>query len=525
MFDSNDLTQIIVFGDSLSDSGNSFALTLGAIPPPPYYLGRFSNGLVAVEYLAEDLELTLDPYYDDGAGNNFAVGGARTGTGNSINDDIAPLLPDVTLPGLADQIDAFTSSNSDNVDPDALYLVWAGANDFLDYLGGSVASDPAELVERGITNIVDSVSKLADLGAQNLIVSNLPSLGRLPSNFEFQGEATAITKAFNGGLSLALDNFEAASSNAEIIEVDLFTELEAIAANPEQFGFSNVTDPLLFSGQLPTEPNTETGFFFWDAFHPTTEAHALLADVIAQTISGEIPQPTFNEISGTAERDFLLGTQEQDNIDGLDGSDLIFGWNSSDRLEGGAGDDWLLGNKGNDLLDGGENSDFVWGGSGEDLLFGSNGNDMLLGAAGKDIIIGGSDRDYLWGGSNGDYLLGGDSKDKIWGNLGNDTLNGGDGNDLLRGGRGKDLIDGGAGNDTLYGNAGADIFELTPGFGTDYISDFEADSDSLMLSGELNFGDLSFAEDKIFVAATDETLAVLTGFDTTTLTESDFNVV
>jgi phospholipase/lecithinase/hemolysin len=38
MSDVRDITQIIVFGDSLSDTGNSFALTLGAIPPDPPYI-------------------------------------------------------------------------------------------------------------------------------------------------------------------------------------------------------------------------------------------------------------------------------------------------------------------------------------------------------------------------------------------------------------------------------------------------------------------------------------------------------
>ncbi|MDJ0574531.1 MAG: SGNH/GDSL hydrolase family protein [Xenococcaceae cyanobacterium MO_234.B1] len=526
MLNLNNITQIVVFGDSLSDSGNSFTLTGGIIPPdPPYDSGRFSNGPVALEYLAEDLELTLDLYYDDEEGNNFAVGGARTGTGNSNNDDIAPLLPDVTLPGLANQIDVFASSiDAGNADPDALYVVWAGPNDFLDYLGGSILADPAVLIEQGFTNLVDSVTRLTDLGAKNLVVPNMPSLGRLPFSAEFQGEATAISIAFNGGLSLALDNLElvAAPAEAQVIEVDLFSTTEAIAANPEEFGLSNVTDPLLLSG---LDPTVTTGFFFWDIFHPTTEGHALFADTISQTISGEIPQLTFNEIVGTAERDFLFGTQAKDNIDGLAGNDLIVGWNGDDRIEGWAGDDGLWGNQGNDILNGGEDRDYVRGGAGDDLLFGDNGNDRLLGNTGKDILIGGSDRDYLWGGSDEDYLLGGDGNDKLWGNLGNDTLNGGSDNDIVRGNQGDDLIDGGAGNDTITGGVGADIFKLTLDFGTDRITDFQAGIDRIMLSGGLTFRDLSFSEGNIFVTATDETLAILSGFDTTTLTESDFVAV
>ncbi|MDJ0569886.1 MAG: SGNH/GDSL hydrolase family protein [Pleurocapsa sp. MO_192.B19] len=525
MLNSNNYTQIFIFGDSLSDSGNSFALTFGAIPPdPPYVSGRFSNGSVAVEYLAEDLGLTLDPYDDNGIGNNFAVGGAKTGTGNSNNDDIALFLPEVTLPGLSEQIDKYQESlGDDRADPDALYVVWAGPNDFLDYLGGGVPADPADLIENGVDNNVRNVTRLTDLGAENIVVPNMPSLGRLPFSIEFQDEATAITIAYNGGLSLALDNLdlEDQSTSMQITEVDLFTANETIAINPEQFGLSNVTDPLLLSGLDLAET---TGFFFWDIFHPTTEAHALFADTISQTINGEISQPQFNDLVGTGDRDLIFATQESDNIDGLTGDDLVLGRNGDDRLEGWAGKDLLIGARGNDLIDGGDDRDYIEGGVGEDLLFGGQGDDYVRGNQGQDILIGGDDRDYLWGGSNQDYVLGGNGEDLLWGNQGNDILNGGGGNDLVRGNNGDDLIDGGIGDDILFGNAGADIFELTPNFGTDTIADFHLGSDRLMLSGGLSFDDLSFSNYSISITATEETLAILSGVDTSTLTESNFVV-
>ena len=522
MSNSNNHSQIFVFGDSLSDSGNSFALTLGAIPPePPYFAGRFSNGLVPVEYLSEDLGLTLDPYFDDGAGNNFAVGGATTGTGNTNNDDIAAFLPGVTLPGVLGQINAYEDSLEDShADPDALHVVWAGANDFLDYLAGVVPADPAVLLEAGIDNTVNNVTSLTDLGAENIVVPNVPSLGSLPFSQEFESEATALTIAYNGGSSLALDNLNLSQySETEVVEVDLFTANENIVANPEQFGLSNVSDPLLESGLDPTETK---GFFYWDLFHPTTEAHALFAETIAQTIDGEIPQPTFNDLIGTEESDSIFGTKAADNIDGLAGNDAIAGGKGGDRLEGWSGHDSLSGGKGDDIIDGGADSDLISGGGGDDLLFGSEGDDSIQGNGGKDILIGGSDRDYLEGGADADYLLGGVDHDFLWGNEGNDTLNGGDNNDLLTGGLGDDLIDGGAGSDTLFGNDGADIFELTPNFGTDRIEDFQTSSDLLMLSGGLSFGDLSFSNSEISLSATNETLVTLSGIDTTTLTESDF---
>jgi outer membrane lipase/esterase len=56
--------QLVVLGDSLSDMGNA---------------GRFSNGPIWVEQLAEALKLPLKA--SQRGGHNFAVGGARTEIG------------------------------------------------------------------------------------------------------------------------------------------------------------------------------------------------------------------------------------------------------------------------------------------------------------------------------------------------------------------------------------------------------------------------------------------------------------
>ena len=86
---------INIFGDSLVDNGNAFKATGGLVPPsPPYFNGRFSNGPVWVEGFSTELKLPA------GTTNNFAVGGATSGTGNTIN---------VALPGLTTQLNGFYS--------------------------------------------------------------------------------------------------------------------------------------------------------------------------------------------------------------------------------------------------------------------------------------------------------------------------------------------------------------------------------------------------------------------------------
>ena len=171
--------EIYVFGDSLSDVNNVFDAT-GIPPSPPYFQGRASNGPVWVEYLANNLGATS---------TNLAFGGATTGSNKTSNPGIQ------SLPGLQQQIKGFTATNT-FVDSDALYIVWAGANDYLD----TRITDPTVPVN----NLSTAVSSLADYGAKNIMVVNLPDLGKLPVtsvDSQISSGLNALTEAHNRKLS------------------------------------------------------------------------------------------------------------------------------------------------------------------------------------------------------------------------------------------------------------------------------------------------------------------------------------
>ena len=70
--------RVIVFGDSLSDTGNVFDVF--GIPAAPNFQGRFSNGPVWVEGLAAGLGAPA-PMPSRNGGTNYAYGGAETGFG------------------------------------------------------------------------------------------------------------------------------------------------------------------------------------------------------------------------------------------------------------------------------------------------------------------------------------------------------------------------------------------------------------------------------------------------------------
>jgi phospholipase/lecithinase/hemolysin len=263
-------SRIIVFGDSLSDTGNFFALTGGVRSPPPYFEGRFCNGPIWVEYLADDLGMSFNTE------DNYAVGGALTGSDN-FNDGFLGLQ----YPGVQDEITTFLQKNSGHADPDALYVVSAGANDFFAVLTGG--GDPAALIANGVANTAQAIQRLAMAGAQHIAVPNIPDIGVTPEA-QSSGAAAAITQlcsTYDQFLTGGLQSLEAAG--VRTIQIDAFTVLQEMAGEPEDFGFTNVGDPLL--GVLIAGGNANPNeYLFWDTAHPTTRAHEVLARAAADRI-------------------------------------------------------------------------------------------------------------------------------------------------------------------------------------------------------------------------------------------------
>jgi phospholipase/lecithinase/hemolysin len=268
-------TSLTIFGDSLSDPGNLFALTEGFPFSPPYSAGRFSNGDIWADYLVEQVGLEATQV------QNFAFGGATTGRDNGLDPLISFLTgTEANLPGLLDEIDLYFDSLGAGglADPEGLYVLWAGANDLF-----NLPSDPSDteaigqFLANSVQNIATAITQLTARGAQAFVIPNLPNLGLLPRNLDpsLSGPATALSLAFNTGLAAALEGLEQNfPTPIDIIPIDIFALTTEVISTPTEFGFTNVTDPLLEAGLLQ-----DPGFFWWDDQHPTTRVHDLLADV------------------------------------------------------------------------------------------------------------------------------------------------------------------------------------------------------------------------------------------------------
>ncbi len=290
-------SSIYVFGDSLSDVGNDYLFTGSIAPPGGYYDGgRFSNGPVAVEYLWKyltgNIMARMEPSlrvadFRQSKAVNFAYGGAGTGESN-ITPGGFPVF------GLVGQANKFLE-NVRVADRNGLYVVWAGANDYLlpNVLGSECAP---RLVECSTNNIIASIEELHAAGARHFMVANLPDLGTPPivNNPGFYPPPltpslfTQLAIDHNHLLKTKIASLKQRHSDLDIAYIDIykswntaltrFSEKDPLTgiAYAGPAGYCLFIDP---THCVPAQLDSfeAPGFAFWDAEHPTTAMHKMLA--------------------------------------------------------------------------------------------------------------------------------------------------------------------------------------------------------------------------------------------------------
>jgi phospholipase/lecithinase/hemolysin len=233
-------TKVFAFGDSLSDAGNVYTATLGQVPSAPYSDGRFSNGDVWVQDLAQNLRLpSLQPSLK--GGTDYAYGAGQTGatavhTQNPI--DLPSQLAQFAL-------------NTPNPSPDALYTVWAGSYDVVTIANSSeTAAQQAATVQQAVNNETQVIDGLIAHGAKDLVVMGVPDLAVTPyegARPDSEAASSTLAQDYNADLGAALQQI-VASGAASIDYVNTYALLDAAVANPAAYGLSNVTQPVWTGG-------------------------------------------------------------------------------------------------------------------------------------------------------------------------------------------------------------------------------------------------------------------------------------
>ncbi|MGH8028431.1 MAG: autotransporter domain-containing protein [Arenimonas sp.] len=338
---------VISFGDSLSDAGNYAPLIPGA--------GSFTTNPddVWTQILASSYGYTQTAFTV--GGTNFAWGGAPTGSiaapgpnpfipgpGDAVPGVPFPLrcVP-TTLPCQSVGEQLFTYLNGNTVDPNALYTYWAGANDIFNYLGAAGAglitgAQAQQFTGASAVNAVGQVGALQLAGANYIVVLNLPDIGRTPAFLGTPG-ATSVTgliliynQTLNAGLGQLGDG---------IIPVNTFGLFNEILANPNAYGFTNVTgtacnlaltggSSLFCTPGAYVSPDANQTFAFADGVHPTGAAHRLIAQAVQAEIAapGQVSMLGEMALKAAEDHDASLRGQIMNGIDRDRGDDSVRGF-------------------------------------------------------------------------------------------------------------------------------------------------------------------------------------------------------
>ncbi|EJK58668.1 hypothetical protein THAOC_21188 [Thalassiosira oceanica] len=278
---------MVVFGDSFSDVGNVNIASNKTQPGMWSYAGRYSDGRVWHEYLAQFLGLpSLDP--SEAGGTVHAWGGATTN-----NDYVSAFSTalDAVVPAVDQQISEYVDGASGVVDEDALHVVSSGYNDYWWYVFRNFTLTEGQ--DLNMTNVYTTVAhevliqvrRLHDAGARHFLVGNVPNM---TSWAEAQGQSQEVLNAYrtlalghNNLLTELLSKFEQSTNDTTVYKLDYFDSMDCLNERKDFLGFRDLFNAC-HEGQQKCDDIFS--YKFWDAYHPSTHAHFFLSRVAIQTI-------------------------------------------------------------------------------------------------------------------------------------------------------------------------------------------------------------------------------------------------
>ncbi|MDD9993206.1 MAG: autotransporter domain-containing protein [Rhodospirillales bacterium] len=294
---------VVVFGDSLSDSGNvAEALPLGL---PAGRSFTTNPDPIWAEIVAETYDVPGGPSHT--GGTNFAVGGACVNRDTPCHVTV-PVLGRIEMPRIDQQIDEHLLTRAQGeADPNHLYAVWAGSNDLVAILEAVAAGEPVNpqtAIPATAQRHVGEIQRLQQAGARHIVVLNLPDAGQTPfaqsiPDPSFPPTLTALATAYNQALNAGLGTLDDG-----IVPIDAFGLFNALLATPERYGFTNVAGtacapvsreinsivcaPAGSGSPVTYAPGSNRTHLFADDKHPSGGAHAILARVVTATLKAPI---------------------------------------------------------------------------------------------------------------------------------------------------------------------------------------------------------------------------------------------
>ncbi|XP_074274257.1 GDSL esterase/lipase At2g40250-like [Silene latifolia] len=319
------VSAIYVFGDSTVDSGNNdyMKATLFRADHAPYgenfpnrvATGRFSDGLIATDYLAkyfglkEFLPAYADPTVTD---KDLLTGISFASAGSGLDDLTIKITRAIDLTTQISNFQQAISRLEKNIEvnktgwtlENAMFFISVGSNDMLinyyDLPTRRLKYTPSGYSDFIISKLQPVIESLYKLGARRFAVAGLPPLGCVPMQVSvgsiFHGlkrvcidKQNSDSQAYNGKLQHFLTQLHSQYPNAKFAYGDIYTPLMDMIKNPSKYGFQVTLEGCCGTGVLeagtlcnavaPTCQNASNHVFF-DSVHPTQAAFHVIANAL-----------------------------------------------------------------------------------------------------------------------------------------------------------------------------------------------------------------------------------------------------
>jgi hypothetical protein len=320
-------SRTIIFGGEISDTGN--CLEIFNFPSQPYFDGRFSNGPLAVEYFANDLNLPT-PQASRQGGSNYAVAGAPLIGRNVMARFGGGFNPD----NVGKQIDTMLAS--EELTGDELIIIIGGEND--QYVHGNGLSGNEAL--KTADALGGYVSDLADAGGKYFLVSNLFTSGLRPSVMGQTQNAKRLMENWQEIYHTQLDRVISELEGQEDITLFYFDWVAwhdqwAVDASQNDFKLSALACGGCNLGQPSSSASNSIvsnpeNYVFWDGLRFTTAYQKHLGSAWAQFIQASLPMGgddgPVEAVLDATKTQMALPLPEAPSIDGILDSDEGWAW-------------------------------------------------------------------------------------------------------------------------------------------------------------------------------------------------------
>jgi outer membrane lipase/esterase len=311
------ISQIYIFGDSLSDSGFNNLMTEDFPGKAPTF--TTFGGYTWAQYVARDIKgytlptsYPVTPETDKITNNTTPINGTSYGAvdptltginyacGGSTTNSIPGVLP--WAPTLHQQVSHYLETAPATLDPNGVYFIWSGANDILTTLSESTTPTELQLlrtVHTASINIANEVAALSARGAKRFVIFSLPNLGSSPfvtslPDKSLPAKMKTLSFTYNSMLNTQLGKV-IKSHSIKVMFIDAYTLLDSIIAATQAgqpytvggrtFTFTNYQDEACSPAiSLFCDNNGRTGYMFADAVHPTDLSHQLIATYVEDLI-------------------------------------------------------------------------------------------------------------------------------------------------------------------------------------------------------------------------------------------------